>query len=172
MLELCNLDFDTAYPYGLTEKTQFKNKDFPVGRLFPPFTQYCKRFIETRSISETCNCDLSSNIKTLINQPGRGAKDPLQPPCPTLPSHGIFNFLVLHLYFMKNKYVMTFCKIYLGLILWIFFQNLNWFLQCHHFFTTWCYFLCMSSVGITNITLKTLVIFEPRRFRKNLYWLL
>ena len=57
-------------------------------------------------------------------------------------------------------------KIYLGLIFlnfffffffFFFFQNSNWFLQCQHFFTTRCYFLCMSSVGIMNISLT---IFE------------
>ena len=32
-----------------------------------------------------------------------------------------------------------------------------------------CYLFCMSSVSITNITLTILVVFESRRFRKNLH---
>ena len=52
-------------------------------------------------------------------------------------------------------------------ILKFYFQNSNWSLQCQHFFTTFA----MSSVGIMNIFLTILVVFESRRFAKNLYWL-
>ena len=66
-------------------------------------------------------------------------------------------------------------KIYLGLIFWIFFffffffffQNSNWFLQCQHFFTTRCYFLCMSSVSILEYILDNIwVAFESRSLEK------
>ena len=50
--------------------------------------------------------------------------------------------------------LVTFPKIYLELIFLTFFQNSNCFLQCQHFFTTRCYFLCMSSVEIINIYLN------------------
>ena len=52
-------------------------------------------------------------------------------------------------------------------ILKFYFQNSNWSLWCQHFSTTFP----MSSVGIMNIFLTILVVFEYRRFRKNLYWL-
>ena len=48
----------TAYPYGLNEKTQFMNKELPVEKLFPPVRQYGEHFIETRTRSKTSNQDL------------------------------------------------------------------------------------------------------------------
>ena len=72
-------------------------------------------------------------------------------------------------YYTSMMKLVTFPKIYLGLIFWVFFSKLKLVLQCQHFFTTRCYFLCMSSVGIMNISLVILVVFEFRDFRKILY---
>ena len=41
----------------------------------------------------------------------------------------------------------------------VIFQNSNCFLQCEHLFTTRCYFLCMSCVGILNTSLTIFVVF-------------
>ena len=45
-------------------------------------------------------------------------------------------------------------------------RNVRWGTVGIPFFTTRCYFLCMSSVGIMNMSLKILVVFESREFRK------
>ena len=45
--------------------------------------------------------------------------------------------------------LMTFPNIYLGLIFW--FSKFKLFMQRHHFFTTRCYFLWISSVGLEGL---------------------
>ena len=78
----------------------------------------------------------------------------------------LYNFLVTHPNFMKFD---GFSKTLSGInFLEFFLQNSNWFVQCHHFFTTKFYYWCMSSVGIMNISLATLVVRESRVFRKKL----
>ena len=79
---------------------------------------------------------------------------------------GVFCFITFQLLIQISWNFVTFPKIYLGLILWIFVQCLTWFLQCQHFFTTRCYFLCMLSVGIMHTSLAMLIVFESRGFRK------
>ena len=77
-----------------------------------------------------------------------------------------YNFLVTNPSFMKfGDFSYNLSRIN---ILDFFFQNSNWFLRYQHFFKTRCYFLCISSVGIMNISLTKLVVFKSGRFRKNL----
>ena len=52
------------------------------------------------------------------------------------------------------------------LFLKFFFQNLNSLLERQHFFTTRCYFLCMSSVRIMNISLVILAYLSPEGLEK------
>lgn len=76
-----------------------------------------------------------------------------------LPLNILFcNFMVTYL---NSWNLVSFPQICLGSILWIFFQNSNWFLQCQRFFAVsthnkvlaFVHFLCfLSSVGIMNIS--------------------
>ena len=36
------------YPYGLNEKTKFKNKNIPVGKLFAPLLRYGESLLNVR----------------------------------------------------------------------------------------------------------------------------
>ena len=45
-------------------------------------------------------------------------------------------------------------------------RNSNCFLQCQYLFMIRCYFFCISSVGIINISMTILFVFQFRRFRK------
>ena len=80
----------------------------------------------------------------------------------------LYNFLVTHLKFMKFcGFFKNLSGINILIFFFFFFQNSNCFLQCQHFFMSRCYFFCMSSVEIVNISLTILVVFESRRFRKS-----
>ena len=99
-----------------------------------------------------------ASLLTLVSL-GNGLKHP----------PGIFCFITFYELTQISWNLVTFPKIYLALVFWIFFQHSNWFLQHKHFFTTRCYFLCMSSVRIMNISLAVLVVFESRWYRENLF---
>ena len=86
---------------------------------------------------------------TYPNQPGGGG--------------GQGGYFALHLVSNSSK---SHAKNLSGINILIFFFKWNWFLQCQHFFTTKCYFFCVSSVGIMNIFLTILVLFESKRFAK------
>ena len=63
--------------------------------------------------------------------------------------------------FSKNLFGMNILNFF-----FLLFSNSTW---CQHFFTTSCNFLCALFVGIINISLAILAVFESRGFRKSFY---
>ena len=55
--------------YGLNERTNFMNKDSPIGKHFPKLPRYGERFIDTRTRSKITNHDLLSVIDIFFNFP-------------------------------------------------------------------------------------------------------
>ena len=97
------------------------------------------------------------------NQPGAGRGSET--------AHGVFcfkTFLMTYPNFMKvgDFSRNLFGTNILNFLLLLFFSNSNW---CQHFFTTSYNFLCTLFVGIINISLAILAVFESRGFRKSFY---
>ena len=55
--------------YGLNERTNFMNKDSPIGKHFPKLPRYGERFIDTRTRSKITNHDLLSVFDIFFNFP-------------------------------------------------------------------------------------------------------
>ena len=51
-----------VYPYGLSERIKFMNKDSPVGNVYSPFPRYGECFIEKKTQFKITNHYLSSDI--------------------------------------------------------------------------------------------------------------
>ena len=59
------IEFRSAYPYCLNERTKFMNKDrgIPIRNLLPSLPLYGERFVDTRTRSKITNHNLSSDIE-------------------------------------------------------------------------------------------------------------